>query len=82
MSDNGTLEKVRTVRLSIETDRMIEARAAQKGRTASELIRETLETEFAGQRQTPGQWLLEVARKPARRPRGSAFVAAYRKRHE
>lgn len=54
MSD-AALSKTRTVRLSAETDRQIEAVAARKGKTASDVIRETLEAEFSTARETPGQ---------------------------
>jgi predicted DNA-binding protein len=82
MSDTATLSRTRTVRLSAETDRQIEAVAAQKGKTASDVIRETLEAEFSSPRQTPGQWLLRTARlKRTREPDGK-FSSAYRQRHQ
>ena len=81
MANNSTLEKTRTVRLSAEVDRRIEARAAQKGRSPSELIRDTLEAEFAGSKETAGQWLIRVAKAPADRKPDAAFSEAWRKRH-
>jgi len=81
MSDKATLGKTRTVRLSNETDRQIEAVAAQKGKTASEVIRETLETEFSTHRELPGQWLLRTASLPRTREPDAKFSSAYRRRH-
>jgi predicted DNA-binding protein len=72
---------MRTVRLSSETDRQIEAVAAQKGKTASEVIRETLETEFSTHREPPGQWLLRTASQPRTREPDAKFSSAYRRRH-
>lgn len=81
MSYKTPLEKIRTIRLSSETDQRIEARAAEKGRTASELIRDALEAEFSDEERTPGQWLLESVQGPPDRKPDAAFAAAYRRRH-
>ena len=81
MSDTATLNRTRTVRLSAETDRQIEAVAARKGKTASDVIRETLEAEFSTPRETPGQWLLRTARRPRTREPDAEFSSAYRQRH-
>lgn len=81
MSDNSTLEKIRTVRLSADTNRRIEAVAAEKGTTPSEMIRQILEAEFSLTRETPGQWLLKTAKTGPKRKPHSGFAAAYRKRH-
>lgn len=81
MANNATLAKTRTVRLSAEIDRRIEARAAQKGRTPSDLIRDTLEAEFAETTETPGQWLLRTAKQPANRKPDPGFSEAWRNRH-
>ncbi len=75
------LERTRTIRLSRETDRRIEARAAQNGRTASELIRESLDREFAENWETAGQWVLRQARRRPDRQPDATFAAAYRRRH-
>ena len=76
-----TLERTRTIRLSKKIDQRIEARAAEHGRSASELIRETLEREFSDSAETPGQWLAKSASlKPDRKP-DPAFVEAYQQRH-
>ena len=80
MSD-AALSKTRTVRLSAETDRQIEAVAARKGKTASDVIRETLEAEFSTARETPGQWLLRSARRSRTREPDAKFSAGYRQRH-
>ena len=82
MSDAATLSRTRTVRLSAEIDRQIEAVAARKGKTASDLIRETLEAEFSTPRETPGQWLLRTARRSRTREPGRKFSSAYRQRHQ
>jgi hypothetical protein len=82
MSHTVMLSKTRTVRLSAETDRQIEAVAAQKGKTASDVIRETLEAEFSTPRETPGQWLLRTARLPQTRKPDAKFSSAYRRRHQ
>jgi hypothetical protein len=82
MSDTVTLSRTRTVRLSAETDRQIEAVAAQKGKTASDVIRETLEAEFSSPRETPGQWLLRTARLPRTRKPDARFSSTYRRRHQ
>ena len=82
MSDATTLSRTRTVRLSAETDRQIEALAARKGKTASDVIRETLEAEFSTLRETPGQWLLRKARLPRTREPDRKFSSAYRERHQ
>ena len=81
MSDTTALSRTRTVRLSAQTDRQIEAVASQKGRTASDVIRETLEAEFSTPRETPGQWLLRTARLPRNRKPDAKFGSAYRQRH-
>ena len=81
MSDTATLSRTRTVRLSAQTDRQIEAVAARKGKTASDVIRETLEAEFSTARETPGQWLLRTAGAPRNRKPDAKFSAAYRRRH-
>lgn len=81
MSDRAPLSRTRTVRLSLETDIRIEAVAAHKGKTASDLIRETLEAEFSSPRETPGQWLLRTARLPRTREPDARFSSAYRRRH-
>jgi len=73
--------KVRTVRLSPETNRIIEQRAAQKGVTASDIIRETLNSEFAHHEDTAGEWVLRVAQQLAKGRRDEAFSEAYAKRH-
>ena len=82
MSHAATLSRTRTVRLSAQTDRQIEAVAAQKGKTASDVIRETLEAEFSTPRETPGQWLLRTARLPRTREPDGKFGSAYRRRHQ
>lgn len=82
MSDATTLSKTRTVRLSAETDRQIEAVAAQRGKTASDVIRETLEAEFSTPRETPGQWLLRTARLRRGREPDAKFSSTYRQRHQ
>ncbi len=82
MSDTAALRRTRTVRLSAETDRQIEAVAAQRGKTASDVIRETLEAEFSNPRETPGQWLLRTTRRLRTREPDARFSAAYRKRHQ
>jgi predicted secreted protein len=82
MSDKSKLSKTRTVRLSAETDKRIEAVAAQKGKTASDVIRETLEAEFSSHRETAGQWVRRVAGTPQTRKPDSAFNLAYRRRHQ
>ncbi len=82
MSDRAALSKTRTVRLSAETDRQIEAVAAQKGKTASDVIRETLEAEFSTARETPGQWLLRTAHRAQTREPDAKFSSAYRQRHQ
>jgi predicted DNA-binding protein len=81
MSDKTPFNRTRTVRLSAETDRRIEAVAAQKGKTASDLIRETLEGEFSNPRETPGQWLLRTACLARTREPDARFSSAYRQRH-
>ena len=81
MSDT-TLSKTRTVRLSAETDRQIEAVAAKKGKTASDLIRETLEAEFSTPHETPGHWLLRTARRSRTRKLDAKFSSGYRQRHQ
>ena len=81
MSD-AILTRTRTVRLSAETDRQIEAVAAQKGKTASDVIRETLEAEFSSPRETPGQWVLRTAKLPRTRKPDGTFSSAYRRRHQ
>ncbi len=82
MSDTAALRRTRTVRLSAETDRQIEAVAAQRGKTASDVIRETLEAEFSNRRETPGQWLLRTSRRARTREPDAKFSSAYRKRHQ
>lgn len=82
MSDTAALRKTRTVRLSAETDRQIQAVAAQKGKTASDVIRETLEAEFSTPRETAGRWLLRTARLPSTREPDREFSKAYRQRHQ
>jgi hypothetical protein len=81
MSDAVALSRTRTVRLSAETDRQIEAVAAQKGKTASDVIRETLEAEFSTPRETPGQWLLRTTKRPRTREPDARFSSLYRQRH-
>jgi hypothetical protein len=80
MSDAAALSKTRTVRLSAITDRQIEAVASQLGKTASDVIRETLEAEFSTPRETPGQWLLRTAGLPRNRKPDARFGAAHRRR--
>ena len=82
MSHTATLSRTRTVRLSVETDRQIEAVAAQKGKTTSDVIRETLEAEFSTPRETAGQWLLRTAGRPRTREPDAKFSSAYRRRHQ
>jgi predicted DNA-binding protein len=81
MSDAATLSRTRTVRLSAQTDRQIEAVASRKAKTASDVIRETLEAEFSTSRETPGQWLLRTAGLPRNRKPDAKFSSAYRQRH-
>jgi hypothetical protein len=81
MSDTVALSRTRTVRLSAQTDRRIQAVAAQRGKTASDVIRETLEAEFSTIRETPGQWLLRTAPLPRDRKPDARFSSAYRRRH-
>ena len=81
MSDTAPFNKTRTVRLSAETDRRIKAVAAQKGKTPSDVIRETLEAEFSNPRETPGLWLLRSARLRKTREPDARFSSAYRRRH-
>jgi hypothetical protein len=74
-------ERTRTIRLSGKTDQRIEAVAAQHGRTASEIIRETLEREFAESTETAGQWILKgSSRRPDRKP-DEQFAQAFNRRH-
>jgi predicted DNA-binding protein len=82
MSYRATLSKARTIRLSAETDKQIEAVAAQKGKTVSDVIRDTLEAEFSTPRETAGQWLLKTARLPRNREPDAQFGSAYRQRHQ
>jgi len=82
MSDTAALSRTRTVRISAGTDRQIEAVAARKGKTASEVIREALEAEFSTPRETPGQWLLRAAKLPRTRQPDDKFSAGYRRRHQ
>lgn len=82
VSDVAILSRTRTVRLSAETDRQIEAVAAKKGKTASDVIRETLEAEFSTPRETAGQWLLRTAKLPRTREPNTKFSSAYRRRHQ
>ena len=82
MSDTAALSRTRTVRISAGTDRQIEAVAARKGKTASDVIRETLETEFCTPRETPGQWLLRTAKLARTRHPDDKFSSAYRRRHQ
>lgn len=81
MSHAATLSRARTIRLSAQTDRQIEAVAARRGKTASDVIRETLEAEFSNRRETPGQWLLRTSRRARTREPDAKFSSAYRKRH-
>ena len=81
MSDATALSRTRTVRLSVKTDRQIEAAASQRGKTTSDVIRETLEAEFSTPRETPGQWLLRTAGTRRNRKPDATFSAAYRQRH-
>jgi hypothetical protein len=81
MSDTAAFSRTRTVRLSVQTDRRIQAVAALKGKTASDVIRETLEAEFSNARETPGQWLLRTAPLPRNRKPDARISAAYRRRH-
>ena len=82
MSDAARLSRTRTVRLSAEIDGQIEAVAGRKGKTASDVIRETLEAEFSSPRETAGQWLLRSARRPRTREPDRKFSSAYRRRHQ
>jgi len=82
MSDINILGRTRTVRLPAGLDRQIEAVAARKGKTASDVIRETLEAGFSTPRETPGQWLLKTAKLPRERKPDTRFSAAYRRRHQ
>jgi predicted DNA-binding protein len=82
MSDATKFRRTRTVRLSAETEKQIQAVAAQKRKTVSVVIREALEAEFSTARETPGQWLLRTAKLPrARKPEGK-FSSAYRQQHQ
>jgi predicted DNA-binding protein len=76
-----TLERTRTVRLSREVDQRIEARASRTARTASDVIRETLEAEFSASRETAGQYLIKHAADAPDREPDTAFAAAYDQRH-
>lgn len=82
MSDAAALSRTRTVRLSAETNRQIEAVAARKGKTASDVIRETLEAEFSTPRETAGRWLLRTDRLRRTREPDARFSSAYRRRHQ
>lgn len=77
MSNKVILGKSRTVRLSRRTDEVIEAHAAKTGRTASEVIREALEAEFAAAPgDSAGQWVRKVGKTKPERPPSQAFSAA------
>jgi hypothetical protein len=84
MSHREQLKKLRSVRLSEHTDSLLEGEAARLGKSASELIRETLERAFPDT-QTASECFLEAAQKPpARRvssPEREAFRKAWLSRH-
>jgi hypothetical protein len=82
MSYKAALGKPRTVRFSLEIDRKLSAVAARRGKTVSQVIRESVVHDLEADGQTAGAWLLNVAASPApKRKLQEDFARAYRKRH-
>ena len=76
------LGKPRTVRFTAEVDKKLTALAAHKGKTVSELIRDSVIHDLENGQKTAGDWILEVASAPAPKRRlNEDFVKAYEKRH-
>jgi hypothetical protein len=76
------LAKPRTVRFSLEVDKRLSAVAARKGKSVSEVIRDSVMHDLEAGDQTAGDWLLTVAKSPLpSRKLNDDFIRAYRKRH-
>lgn len=86
MSYRRFLAKPRTVRFPKEVDRKLVGRAARKGTTVSDLIRDSVLRDLEADEQTAGDWIVQVAKKRAtgkHHPKPeSDFVKAWQKRHQ
>jgi predicted DNA-binding protein len=76
------LGKPRTVRFSAELDKKLSALAAHKGKTVSEIIRDSVIHDLENGEKTASDWILEVAKSPIPKRRlNQEFIKAYEKRH-
>jgi predicted DNA-binding protein len=82
MSYRTPLGRLRTVRFSAEVDGKLSATAARKGKTVSQVIRESVIHDLEEGGQTAADWILHVAKTAApKRQLDAAFVRRYKRRH-
>ena len=82
MSRPKMMGKPRTVRFPPEVDRRVSAMAARKGKSVSDVIRESIVHELEEVGQTAGEWILLVAKRPTpKRHLDAAFIRSYEARH-
>jgi predicted DNA-binding protein len=80
MYDNEILAKARSVRFSLKVDRRLEATASRRGKTVSEVIRESV-AQNLDDTQTAAEWVLAVSRKAKTVKKADDFSRAYEARH-
>ena len=80
MSD--TLTRARTVRLSKKLDKLLDAEAARRNMSVSDLLRRAAENFVQTSEQTAADWCLTVARQKPRGRKDSDLIAAYDQRHQ
>jgi len=80
VSDIRKLATPRTVRFSLKVDRKLEAKAARRGKTVSEVIRESVVQDL-DDTQTAAEWVLEIAGRPKPATKPDDFSKSYEVRH-